>query len=386
MTDQKEGRKTIRTLAAASFLNDMGSDMIYPIWPLFLKNVLHANMAVIGFIDGLGDAVVSLSQVFAGYWSDRLRKRKIFIWLGYLCGALSRVGYAVSTAWPHLVPFRVLDRAGKIRSAPRDAMVADLSDPAERGRNFGLLRTMDHMGALCGVLLCMGLIGYLGYRRLFLLAALPTLIGVGLLLFLIREAPPSVARAYQGITFSRWNRNFKIYLVSNALFSLGAFSYSFLLIFAEQSHIRPGLIPLMYLVFTAVAMVFSIPFGRLSDRIGRKPVIFISLVFWMAVCVSFIFSPGKWMVALTFILYGMHKGALEPVQRSFVSELAPRYLRASGLGAFQMVTGLCALPASFIAGLLWDRAGMTAPFVFSFFLTAASGVLLLFIREKKAAE
>ena len=122
-----EDRKTLRTFALASFFNDMGSDMIYPIWPLFLTTVLKANMAALGFIDGLGDALVSISQAVSGYLSDRWRKRKVFIWIGYACGGLSRLGYSISALWQHIIPFRVLDRAGKMRGAPRDAMIADLS-------------------------------------------------------------------------------------------------------------------------------------------------------------------------------------------------------------------------------------------------------------------
>jgi len=132
--DQKETRKTVRTFALASFLNDLGSDMIYPIWPFFVISVLGANMAVLGFIDGLGEAIVSISQAASGYISDRIRKRKIFIWTGYLLGSSSRVGYALSTVWQHLIPFRVLDRAGKIRGAPRDAIIADISSK-EKGVN-----------------------------------------------------------------------------------------------------------------------------------------------------------------------------------------------------------------------------------------------------------
>lgn len=124
---EKEQKKIIRTFAAASFLNDLGSDIIYPIWPLFVTMILKANMAALGFLDGIGEALVSLSQAASGYLSDRIKKRKIFIWTGYLLGALSRLGYAVSSVWPHLIPFRALDRVGKIRSAPRDAFVADAS-------------------------------------------------------------------------------------------------------------------------------------------------------------------------------------------------------------------------------------------------------------------
>jgi len=184
--EQTEAKKTVRTFALASFLNDLGSDMIYPVWPLFVTTVLGANMAVLGFIDGLGEAIVSISQAASGYISDRIRKRKIFIWTGYLFGSLSRIGYGAATAWPHLVPFRILDRAGKIRGAPRDAMIADVSTDENRGRNFGLLRAMDNLGAVCGILICIFLFRVLGYRTLFFLAAIPSIIGAFLIFSLTR--------------------------------------------------------------------------------------------------------------------------------------------------------------------------------------------------------
>ena len=165
----KDKKKTIRLFQWASFLNDMGSDMIYPVWPLFITTVLKADMVALGFLDGLGEALVSISQAASGYLSDRIRKRKVFIWSGYLCSAISRVGYSLSGTWQHLIPFRILDRAGKMRGAPRDAMIADLSAKENRGKNFGLLRTMDNLGAVCGILICIMLAGPLGYRKLFLL-------------------------------------------------------------------------------------------------------------------------------------------------------------------------------------------------------------------------
>ncbi|HEX9156515.1 MAG TPA: MFS transporter, partial [Syntrophales bacterium] len=183
-----ETKKTIRTFAFASFFNDMGSDMIYPIWPLFVAS-LGANMAVLGLIDGIGNAIVSISQALSGYISDRTRKRKIFIWLGYLCGGISRLGYALSATWHWLVPFRILDRAGKMRGAPRDAMVADLSMRSNRGGNFGIIRTMDNAGALVGIVFCIAFFPYLGYQNLLLIAAVPSFIAVALIVLKIREQP-----------------------------------------------------------------------------------------------------------------------------------------------------------------------------------------------------
>ena len=379
---EQRNKREVRVFALASFLQDFGSDIIYPIWPLFVTVILGANMAALGFIDGLGDAIVSISQAISGYASDRMRRRKVFIWTGYLFGALSRVGYAFSTIWQQLIPFRILDRAGKIRGAPRDAIIADISTRENRGGNFGFLRAMDNLGAVCGIVTSILLLELVGYRNLFLLATIPSAMAVFLILFAVKERKPADTRIFKGFSLRSLDRNLKLFLLLSAIFALGSFSYSFLLMYAKAFGFQTALVPVLYLIFTAVAALFSLPFGRLADRIGRKSVLLLAYLFWGLVCVSFIFIQSYVAVALTFVVYGLHKGALEPVQKSLVSELAPKERRASILGAFQMVIGLSALPASLIAGILWDRIDMFVPFYFSLVLTILSAILLLFISEK----
>ncbi len=378
-----ESKKTVRTFGIASFLNDFGSDIIYPIWPLFVTSLLGANMAVLGFIDGLGDAVVSLSQAFAGYYSDKLQKRKVFVWVGYLFGAGSRIGYAVITSWQAIIPFRILDRAGKIRSAPRDAIVADISTEQNRGRNFGFLRAMDNLGAVFGIVFCLLFID-IGYQNLFLIAAVPSLIGSLLIFNIIKEKQSPRAQTFKGLSFKQLDSNFRLFLLLSALFSLGSFSYSFLLLYAFESGFEKGGLPVLYLIFTVVAAMFSLPFGKLSDRLGRKKVLLISFFFWGMCCLGFLFLKNYWGIIACFILYGLHKAAIEPVQKTFVSELAPPELRASTLGGFQMVLGLCAFPSSLIAGLLWQYIDNAAPLIVALCLTFVSLFLLFFINEQKS--
>ena len=380
--DDATSRRTVRVFAAASFLNDFGSDVIYPIWPLFVTSVLGANMAALGFLDGLGEAIVSLSQAASGYVSDRIRKRKVFIWVGYVFGSMSRVGYALSTTWQHLIPFRVFDRMGKIRSAPRDAIVADVSTDQNRGKNFGILRSMDNLGAVCGIAFCIAFL-HLGYKTLFLLAAIPSAIGAALILALIKEKPQVASKAFNGMSLRHLDKNFWLFLVLSSCFALGSFSYSVLLIYATGVGIPVSFVPVLYLTFTMVAAALSLPFGRLSDLLGRKRVLLLSFLSWALTCLGFVILQKPWMIFVCFVLYGVHKAALEPVQKTLVAELAPAEFRASTLGGFQMVMGLCAFPSSFLAGLLWYNIDKTAPLYLSIALTFLSAVLLLFVRERR---
>jgi MFS family permease len=378
---ESESKKNLRLFGTASFLNDFGSDMVYPIWPMFVTSVMGANVAILGLLDGLGDALVSFSQAASGYASDRLQRRKVFIWTGYLAGAISRVGYAVSTVWPHLLVFRSLDRIGKIRTAPRDAVVADMSTAKDRGRNFGFLRLMDNAGAVCGIVTCL-LLFDIGYRNLFLLAAVPSLLGVVLIMRFLREPVPAGARAFKGLSLRSLDKNLKIFIFLNAVYALGAFSYSFLLLYAHEGGVDPSILPLLYLAFTVTAAVFSLPFGRLADRWGRKPVFFMGLVLWAMTCGGFLILKGVWGAVVCLTLFGLHRAANDPAQKALVSELSPEHMRASTLGGLQMVIGLCALPSSFLAGLLWTTAGHGVPLYCSLALTIVAAVLLLFVEEK----
>lgn len=378
---KKKNGKTVKIFALASFLNDLGADMVHPIWPLFVTIILGADMAILGLIDGLGASIVSITQAISGYVSDRIKRRKVFVWIGYLLSSFSRIGYAFSTVWQHLIPFKIIDRAGKLRGAPRDAIIADVSTRKNRGKNFGLLRAMDNLGAVFGIVICILFFGMLGYKNLFLLAAIPSMVGALLVFLIVKERKALKFKIYKGLSFKDLDKNFRLFLLLSAFFALGSFSYSFLLVYAKEFGFQITFVPVLYLIFTAVASVFSIPFGNLSDKIGRKKVLLLSYVLWGLVCLSFIFIHTYWAIIMTFVLYGLHRGASEPVQKTFVSELAPKGFKASSLGAFQMVVGLCALPASLVAGILWTKINMFAPFYFSLGLTIFSVILLLFVKE-----
>jgi len=381
---KRENKKKLRILGIAAFLNDFGADSIFPLWPVFLTSVLGANMVVLGFIDGLGEAMVSLSQAISGYGADRTGKRKVFIWLGYLSAGVARLGYAVAPSWPSIIPFRILDRAGKMRGAPRDAIISELSTVSDRGRNFGYLRMMDNLGAVAGVTFTLFFFNMLGYHLLFVLAGIPSLIGAFLVFKNIIETKRIEQKNFHRLRLKNLNADFKLYLILSAIFSIASFSYSFLLLYSQHRGFMVVTLPLLYLLYSATASAVSIPFGRLADRIHRKPVLILSFLFWLLSCGVFIISQNLFSIVIAFIFYGLHLGALEPVQRTMVSELAPPDLRASSLGTFQMIIGFSAMPASLLAGVLWQKFDPTIPFYFSAVLTVVAIILLLFVREKKS--
>lgn len=359
----------------------MGSDIVFSIWPIFVTTVLHANMQILGLIDGLGDAIVSISQAFSGYLSDKIKKRKIFVWTGYLFGAVSRIGYALSPTWNWLIPFRLIDRSGKFRGAPRDAIISDVSNENNRGRHFGILRTMDNLGAIVGILITFFFLSRLGFRNLFLLAAIPSTVAVVLVSLFIKEKFTE-NKIYKGFNFKDINKELRLFMILSAVFAFGSFSYSFLIIFAKNNKFPISETILLYFIFTLIAALTSYYFGRLSDRIGRKKVIFISFVLWAIVCILFIFSNSYFGILIGFIFYGLHRAAFDTVPKTLVAELSSKQYLASTLGTYQMVIGLCALPASFLAGFFWDKYGAVVPFCFSLFLTVISSFLLVFIKER----
>ena len=287
----------------------------------------------------------------------------------------------MSATWHAVVPFRILDRAGKMRGSPRDAIVAELSKK-EKGKNFGMIRAFDNAGAVAGIVFSILFFGYLGYKKLFLIAAVPSAVAVLLILFFIREKKKTKIKIYRGFSFSNLTKNYKIFLFSSSLFALGSFSYSFLLLYSKNFGFAAALIPVLYLIFTLVASLLSYYFGFISDKIGRKKILYLSYLFWILTCGIFAFARNYFAIVIGFVAYGLHKAAIEPVQKAFVADISEKNFLASSLGTFQMVIGLIALPASFFAGLLWVKINAYAPFYFSIALTILSIAILMFVKEK----
>ncbi len=376
----------ILLLGFTSLLTDVSSEMVYPLVPFFLIAALGAKPGVLGLIEGLAESVASLLKFFSGYISDRLRRRKALTIAGYGASAVGKALLVMASGWGVVLAGRVVDRLGKgIRTAPRDALIADSAQDHRRGMAFGLHRTLDTWGAALGV----GLAYYFftrapgDYTRVFLWSLVPAAAGV-LLLFAVREAAPA-AGARAALPRLRWSalpRRLRLFLGVALLFTLGNSSNTFLLLRAQSVGFTASTAILLYLVYNVSFALVSYPAGRLSDRIGRKALLVAGYAVYGAVYLGFALLGGAESAGLVwglFALYGVYSGFTDGVEKALVSDLAPAAVRATAIGVHATVVGIGLFPASFIAGQLWDLLGPSAAFYFggATGLLAAVGLLLI---------
>lgn len=375
----KKSKKEVLTFGFASFFNDLGSDMVAPVWPLFVTSILGANMAVLGLLDGLGVALVSISNAVSGWLSDKIGRRKIFIYIGYLLSGLSRIGYYLSPSWHYLIPFKAVDRVGKIRGAPRDALISEISEKKKRGEAFGLLRSMDSLGALVGTIITYIIISTVSVRNILLIAAIPSTISALIIFLIVKER--RTKKLHTPIRLIRLDHNLKVFFLISGLLAFSTLSYSFLLVYAKESGYSDGNVILLYLVFNLIYTIFSYHFGKLADKKGRKFVIIISMILYTLMCAGFVINNSPLWILLLFVLFGLFNASFDPVKRAFVTDLAPKNAKASVVGLYQMLTGLIALPSGFLMGLLWEFNPLY-PFATAGLLTSTSIFLMGFIKER----
>ncbi|MBN2230741.1 MAG: MFS transporter [Candidatus Thorarchaeota archaeon] len=383
LAEEESAEDQTLTFGAASFLNDMSSDMIAPIWPTFLNSYLGLSYLIVGFIDGLALTITSLSKLGAGYLSDRTGKRKSFIEAGYFLSMISRIGFAFSRGFLGIAIAKSMDRLGKIRGPPRDAMVAGEVKQKQRGKAFGILRAMDSAGALAGAIIAFLLFSYLGYIGIILLATFPAACSVIIISVLIKEKRGK--DVFKGVSFRNLNRDLKLFFLASTLFALATFSYSFLILFA-QDYYTVYILPLLYIIFTLSDAVSAYPFGVASDRFGRKPILILGFLF-LALTSAWAHFANDWLTIIPlFALFGLSAGALTPVQTTLVADLVEPERRASIIGAFQMVIGVAALPAGLVIGYLWETFGSLIAFDFSLIMAFIAILIMMLIRVKEPSD
>jgi MFS family permease len=361
--------------------------MIYPLLPVFLSSVLGVSTAFIGLLEGIAESTAAILKVFSGWFSDKLRKRKPIIVAGYSLSTIGKPLLYLATAGWHVLVVRFIDRFGKgIRTPPRDALIADSSDAKHRGRDFGVQRAMDNAGAFLGPLAAFIALPFFNnnLRPVFLLAFVPGFIAVLILLLFLRERPPADP-APKTVKFSTslLNRDFKIFVVIIAVFTLGNSSNAFLILRAKDLGLKVALIPILWLVYNFVGSVTSAPLGILSDRIGRKKTLILGFVFYSAVYWGFAFANSQILLWFLMGLYGVYYGLSEGVLNAYVADLTEdSSILATSYGIYNTVVGIFIFPASLIMGILWQKFNPTVAFGFGASLALLSAIgLSLFIKK-----
>jgi len=374
----------IIVLGVASMLTDISTEMIFPLFPLFTVEVLGASAAAIGLIEGIAESTASLLKVASGWWSDKIRRRKPIIIAGYGLSTVVKPALAVAASWPHALAVRFADRVGKgVRTSPRDALIADSTRKKVRGKAFGLHRALDTVGAVVGPAIAFLLLPILGYRGVFLIAAIPAIISVLVLVLFVKEVKKGrkISRPIiRGVSFSP---EFKLYLGIAAIFAIGNFSWAFFILAAKSLGIAAEYTILLYMLYNLIYALTSLPAGLLSDRVGRRPVIAFGYAIFGVTCVGFALIGSAWLAIFLFALYGLFKGITDGVQKAYVSDLVAPQVRGTAMGAFDTAVGLAAFPASFVVGIIWYSVGAWAAFTYGAVLSFAAAVLLIVAIRKR---
>ena len=386
--------KNVTVAGLVSFFMDVSSEMIYPLVPLFLANTLGVSKSVIGLIEGIAEATASLLKVFSGWLSDRIGNRKWLMAAGYGISTLSRPFIALATGWQQVLGSRFIDRFGKgVRTAPRDAIIAESTDKAYLGRAFGFHRSMDTMGAVAGPALAFFLLGIFSndYRKVFWLSIIPGVIAVLLIILFITEKKKTVV-AHEDrpkLTLKHFDWKFKFFVIIAGLFAVGNSSDVFLILRAEQVGVPTVMIPVVYLFFNLVYSLSSIPAGMAADKFGKKRVILLGFLLFAILYFGFAVASSTRAIWILFCLYGLFMGLSEGIQKAFLSTIIPQDFKATAFGAYNTVVGLAMFPASLVGGWLWDNVSPAATFYFGAITATVSAILfvvfIVVIRRSDAA-
>lgn len=375
------------TLGWVSLLTDFASDMIYPLLPDFLTRTLGAGPATLGLIEGAAEATASVTKMASGWWADRTGRRKPLVVAGYTLAGLVRPLVGLATSWMQVFAIRFADRVGKgIRTAPRDALLADLVPADRRGRAFGLQRAMDNAGAVVGPLVAALLLKTIApdERTVFLLALIPGAVGVALLIWRVREAPvrtAAIPALSDGSPRQTLPRGFKVATAIFILFALANSTDAFLLLRARDSGVELWQIPLLWAFFHAVKAAAGVPGGILADRIGRVPCVAIGWAVYAIAYAGFAWVAGPRTLWALFAVYALFFALTEGAERALIADLVGEKLRGRAYGIFHGGIGAAALPSSILFGLWWKLFGPKTAFLIGSALAAAACAALLVARK-----
>ncbi len=382
--------RNVWALGLVSFFQDASSELIYPLLPLFLVQVLGADTRIVGLIEGAAESTASLLKLASGWLSDRGGRRKGWTVAGYSLSALAKPLLALTTAWPQVLAIRLTDRFGKgVRTSPRDALLAGSVSPERRGWAFGLHRTMDTLGAVVGPLAAFFLLQvYAGrFRPVFAWALLPGIISVGVLIALVREtAPEQTTQSTQTRTPGIWSqldKSFLAFVAVMGLFTLGNSSDAFLILRSQSIGLPAVQVPLAWMTMNIVYALAATPAGTVADHLGKHRVMIVGFLFFAVIYAGFALATQRWQVWVLFAGYGLYHGLTDGVGRALVADLVPAPVRGTAYGIYHMVTGLALFPASLIGGFLWFKFGPPALFFYGMVAASLATLLLLVMPWKQ---
>ena len=398
--------RNVVALGVVSLLTDVSSELLIYLVPLYLANVLGASPSIVGLVEGIAESVAAGLKLASGAVSDRLGRRKPLVTAGYSTSVVAKALYLAASAWPVVLLARVGDRIGKgIRTAPRDALIADSTPPDARGRAFGLHRALDTAGAVVGVALAAiivgsiqgdaGLLGVDAFRAVVVVAIVPGVLAVVVLVAFVREVrpAPSTGRVAQPRSAARavppgvraFPAAFWLFVAAAGLFTLGNSSDAFIALRSQNLGVTVRDLLWLVVAFNVADTLVAWPMGALSDRIGRRGLIALAWAIYALAYLGFAAAGSAGPVPLLWILYGTYYGVIEAVGRALVADLVPAERRATAYGIHAAVTGILILPASLVAGLLWEGVGAAAPFWFGAACAAAAVGLLWFVRPPQTS-
>lgn len=365
-------------LGLVSLFMDVSSEMIHPLIPIFLSENLHASKTYIGVIEGIAESTASILKVFSGWFSDKIGRRKPIIFWGYGISVFSRPILATASSWTHVLIYRFTDRVGKgVRTAPRDAIIADSTERSLLGKAFGFHRAMDTIGAAIGPSIAFLLLSIFNDRiqSVFWFSMIPGGLALISILLFIKEVCKQCPLEKPRLSLKGLDRRFKIFLFISALFTLGRTTEAFLVLRVQEMGINIATIPLIYLTFNIVSAALSTPAGLFADKVGKRKTIMMSYLLFSLLFIGFAMAERPLHAWSLFIGYGVFVAMNEGVQRAYVATIIRPEIKASGYGIYHTTTGLAALPSGIIGGILWQKIGSYALFYYGAMMSLISFAL-----------
>ena len=377
--------RNVFAAGVVSFFMDVSSEMVYPLVPIFLANILGVNKSIIGLIEGIAEATASLLKVFSGWLSDRIGRRKGLMGVGYAISVLSRPLIAGAAAWQQILAARFIDRLGKgVRTAPRDAIIAESSGSEVMGRAFSFHRALDTLGAVVGPALAFFLLSALAgdFRKVFWISMVPGIIAILVIIFFIKEKKKALPARHDRpkLTLAHFDWRFKFFVLITTIFAIGNSSDVFLILRAQQLGVTTFMIPVIYLTFNLVYSLSAIAAGLAADKFGKKRVVLLGFILFVVIYYGFAVAGSAAAAWRLFALYGIFMGLTEGVQKAFLTTIIPPDFKATAFGIYNTAIGLALFPASLIGGWLWDHFSPSATFYYGAAMAAVSTLLfILFI-------